>query len=229
MEKHVKFLKEHGADVVTSGNHIFAKKEIIGFLEKNTADLLRPANFPSGVPGAGMTFVTTSKGVVIAVINLQGRIFMKEYLNCPFRTADSLITYARTKTSIIIIDFHAEATAEKQALGIYLDGQITGLVGTHTHVQTADERVLPSGTAYITDLGMTGSLNSMIGMKKEPILKNFLLQMPAQFQVETAPPLVLSGALITADADTGKALSIERIRIIDTELAVVPEKAPERS
>jgi 2',3'-cyclic-nucleotide 2'-phosphodiesterase len=227
-ERIVRELKHNGADVITTGNHVWAKKEIYAYFDKNT-DLLRPANFPTGVPGMGMTFVTTQKGATVAVINLQGRVFMREMLNCPFRTADSLITYARSKASTIIIDFHAETTAEKQALAFYLDGKVSALVGTHTHVQTADERVLPEGTAFITDLGMTGSLNSMIGMKKEPVLKNFLLQMPTQFQVETASPLILCGVVITVDTDTGKALDIHRVRVIDTELNVQAEQASERS
>lgn len=227
-ERIVHAFKHNGADVITTGNHVWAKKEIYAYLDKNT-DLLRPANFPTGVPGVGITFMTTVKGVTIAVINLQGRIFMREMVNCPFRAADSLITYARSRASVIIIDFHAETTSEKQALAFYLDGKVSAIVGTHTHVQTADERVLPEGTAFITDLGMTGSLNSMIGMKKEPVLKNFLLQMPTQFHVETSSPLVLCGVVITVDADTGKAINIERIRIIDNELVVHPEQAPERS
>lgn len=227
-EKIAHFFKHVGADVITTGNHVWAKKEIYNYLEKNT-DVLRPANYPTGVPGVGMTIVTTKKGVSIAVINLQGRVFMREQVNCPFRAADSLITYAKSKASLIIVDFHAETSAEKQALGFYLDGRVTGIVGTHTHVQTADERILPAGTAFITDLGMTGSLNSMIGMKKEPVIKNFLLQMPVMFQVETSTPLILCGALITADADTGLAVAIERIRIIDNELIVTPEQSPERS
>jgi len=227
-ERMVHFFKHNGADVITTGNHVWAKKEIYDYLDKHT-DLLRPANYPTGVPGVGMTIVTTKKGVSIGVINLQGRVFMRELVNCPFRAADSLIAYAKTKAQLIMVDFHAETSAEKQALAFYLDGRVTGIVGTHTHVQTADERILPEGTAFITDLGMTGSLNSMIGMKKEPVLKNFLLQMPTTFQVETSAPLVLSGVVITADAETGMAQGIERVRIVDNELVVTPEQSPERS
>jgi metallophosphoesterase (TIGR00282 family) len=227
-EKNVRFFKHNGADVITTGNHVFGKKEIYNYFEKHT-DLIRPANFPTGVPGQGIAFVTTAKGDTIAIINLQGRVFMRELLNCPFRTAESLLTYAKSRTQNIIIDFHAETSAEKQALGFHLDGKVSGIFGTHTHVQTADERILPGGTAFMTDLGMTGSLNSMIGMKKEQVLTNFLFSMPAKFEVETATPLVLCGAIITIDPHTGKAIAIERIRIIDTELAVTPESAPERS
>lgn len=226
-ERNVRFFKHNGADVITTGNHVWAKKEIYSYFEKNN-DLIRPANFPTGVPGQGITFVTTAKGDTIAVINMQGRVFMRELLSCPFRAADSLITYAQNRTKTIIIDFHAETSAEKQAFGFYLDGRVSGIVGTHTHVQTADERILPGGTAFMTDLGMTGSLNSMIGMKKEQVIQNFLLSMPAKFEVETAAPLVLCGAIITVDAQTGKAVAIERVRIIDTELAVTPETPAER-
>ncbi len=221
-ERIVRSFRHNGADIITTGNHVWAKKEIYSYFEKNT-DLLRPANFPTGVPGHGLTFMTTAKGDVIAVINLQGRVFMRELVNCPFRTADSLIAYARSKAPTIIIDFHAETSAEKQALAFYLDGKVSGIFGTHTHVQTADERILPGGTAFITDLGMTGSLNSMIGMKKESVLTNFLLSMPSKFEVETALPLVLSGAIITVESSTGKATAIERVRIIDNELVVTPE------
>lgn len=227
-ERIVRFFRHNGADIITTGNHVWAKKEIYSYFEKNT-DLIRPANFPTGVPGRGITFMTTTKGDTVAVINLQGRIFMRELVDCPFRTADSLIAYARSRTSTIIIDFHAETSAEKQALAFYLDGKISALFGTHTHVQTADERVLPAGTAFITDLGMTGSLNSMIGMKKESVMTNFLLSMPTKFEVETASPLVLSGAVITVDNTTGLATAIERVRIIDNELVVTPEQSPERS
>jgi len=226
-DKNVHFFKHNGADVITTGNHVFGKKEIYSYFDKHT-DLIRPANFPTGVPGQGITFVTTAKGDTIAVINLQGRVFMRELLNCPFRTADSLLTYAKSKTANIIIDFHAETSAEKQAFAFYLEGKVSGIVGTHTHVQTADERILPGGTAFMTDLGMTGSLNSMIGMKKEQVITNFLLSMPAKFEVETAMPLVLCGAIITIDPNTGKAVAIERVRIIDTELVVTPEK-PEKT
>lgn len=227
-EKNVRFFKHNGADVITTGNHVWAKREIYGYFDKNT-DLIRPANFPTGAPGQGITFFTTAKGDIIAVINLQGRVFMREQLNCPFRTADSLLTYAKSKASTIIIDFHAETSAEKQALGFYLDGKVSAVFGTHTHVQTADERILPNGTAFITDIGMTGSLNSMIGMKKESVIQSFLMQMPAKFEVDTASPLVLAGIVLTIDAQTGKATSIERIRIIDTDLVVTPEQTPERS
>lgn len=215
----VESLKHNGADVVTSGNHIWDKKDIYAYLDQNT-DLIRPANFPQGVPGVGITTITTARGHTVGFMNMQGRIFMREQVACPFRTADSILTYLRSKTSIIIVDFHAEATSEKLGFGYYLDGRVSGVVGTHTHVQTADARILPGGTAYISDLGMAGSLNSMIGMTKEPILRQFLTQMPVKFVVDTAVPLVLNGVIITVDSTTGKALEIEPIALYDTELQI---------
>lgn len=168
-------------------------------------------------PGTGViTF--TCKDTVIGVINIQGRVFMREFVDCPFRTVDSLLTYLHTKTKVILVDFHAETTSEKAGMGYYLDGRVSAVVGTHTHVQTADERILPNGTAFITDLGMGGSLNSMIGMKKEPIIQHLITQMPVKFSVETAAPYVLSGAIIDIDSATGAAVAIERLRIIDNEL-----------
>lgn len=218
--KIVQFLRQKGADVVTSGNHIWYKKDIYPYLQNNH-DLLRPANFPSGTPGVGVTTILSGNNVV-GVINIQGRIFMKEQVDDPFRTVESILTYLRNKTNTIIVDFHAETTAEKMGFAHFLDGKVTGVVGTHTHVQTADERVLPGGTAFITDLGMVGSLNGMLGMKKEPIIQSFLSQMPTQFFVDMIPPAVLSGVVITADVETGRATAISRIRIVDE--AVSAEK-----
>jgi metallophosphoesterase (TIGR00282 family) len=215
----VHFFKHNGVDVITSGNHVWYHKEVYNYMRENT-DLLRPANYPSGVPGVGATTFTTAAGVKVGVINLQGRVFMRDNLDCPFKTADSILTYLKSKASIIIVDFHAEATSEKQALGYFLDGRVSAVVGTHTHIQTADERILPGGTAYITDLGMVGSLNSMLGMKKEPIIEHFLTQMPTKFKVDFSQPLVLWGAVITCDAWSGKAVAIERVAIIDDTLKV---------
>ena len=216
--KIVHFFKHNGADVITSGNHIWYNKEIYNYLAHNN-DLLRPDNFPSECPGTGVT-TFECKGFTIGVINLQGRVFMRELVNCPFRAADSALTYLRSKTSIIFVDFHAETTAEKLGLAYYLDGKVSGFVGTHTHVQTADERILPGGTGYITDLGMGGSLNSMIGMQKESIIRTMMTQMPEKFVVDTQGPFVLSGVVIDVDPKTGHAVGIERVRIIDNELKI---------
>lgn len=210
--KHIK------VDVVTSGNHIWDKKDIVPYLEAHQ-DLLRPANFPSSCPGVGVKIITV-KGQTVAVINVQGRVFMKEHLDCPFKTMDSILTYLRDKTKTIVVDFHAETTAEKAALAYYLDGRISALVGTHTHVQTADERVLPSGTAFITDLGMCGALDSSLGMKLDSIIQHFITQMPTRFNVETSGPILLNGVWIEIDTATGKALKIERIKIVDEQLQV---------
>ena len=211
--KIVEFFKQHGVDVITSGNHIWQRQEIIPYLSSNR-DLLRPANFPGGNPGVGVT-TFMCKGFEIAVVNLQGRIFMREHIDCPFRVAESILTYLKHKTNIVFVDFHAEATSEKMGLAYFLDGKVSGVFGTHTHIQTADERILPGGTAYITDLGMAGALNSMIGMKKEPIIQNFLTQMPVRFAVDQDWPLVMSGVCVEVDTKTGKATHIERIRIVD--------------
>lgn len=216
----VRFFRHNGVDVITTGNHIWHHREIYEYLAHNT-DLLRPANFPSDCPGVGMT-TFLCKGVTIGIMNLQGRVFMRDYLSCPFRTAESLLTYLRSKTNIIFVDMHAEATSEKMGLAYFLDGKISGYVGTHTHVQTTDERILPKGTAYITDLGMAGALNSMIGMKKEPIINNFLTQMPSKFVVDTEGPMIMTGAWIEVDTKTGKAVAIERIRILDNEIVIEP-------
>jgi len=164
--------------------------------------------------------IVEQSGVKLAIVNLQGRVFMRESLDCPFRAADSLLTYLRDKTDLILVDFHAETSSEKMGLGLYLDGRVTGVVGTHTHVQTADERILPAGTAFITDLGMAGAYNSMIGMKKEPLLRLFLTQMPQKFLVEQMGPGLISGVCITADPQTKLATNIERFRLIDNEINI---------
>lgn len=206
---------EQGVQVITTGNHIWFKREIYPYLDENRK-LLRPANFPSGVPGVGVTIIPVNDHSV-AIINLQGRIFMRDHLDCPLKTIDSLLAYLKDKTNIIFIDYHAEATSEKCALAFYVAGRVSGVVGTHTHVQTADERIIPPGTGYITDLGMVGSLDSMLGMQKDAIIQHFLTQMPVKFTVATHPPYVLSGVVIEVDPQTGRALKIERVRLIDEE------------
>lgn len=214
----VKFFRHNGVDVITSGNHIWHAREIYDYLATHT-DLLRPENYPAECPGSGIT-TFNCKGVTIGVINLLGRVFMRDYVNCPFRTAETALSYLKTKTSCIIVDFHAEATSEKMGLAYFLDGKVSAVVGTHTHVQTTDNRILSNGTAYISDLGMAGALNSMIGMKKEPIIQNFLTQMPVKFMVDHEGPMILCGAWIEIDTATGKALKIERVRIEDHEIKV---------
>jgi hypothetical protein len=201
-------LFELGVDVVTSGNHIWDKKEIFGYLDIQNR-LLRPANYPSGAPGRGSGVFSTSSGVKVGVLNLEGRVFMSN-LECPFRTADILVEDLRRQTPIILVDFHAEATSEKAALGFYLDGRVSAVIGTHTHVQTADERILPKGTAYITDAGMTGSRDAVIGIRKELAIEKFLTQLPIRFEVAKKDP-ILCGVLVTINEETGLALSVQRI------------------
>jgi len=213
-----KFFKHNGVDVITSGNHIWHKKEIYDYLNENH-DLLRPANYPSGVPGVGMT-TFKCKDHVIAVINLQGRVFMRQYLECPFRTVQTLLTLLQEKTNIIFVDIHAEATAEKIGIGYFLDGKVSCVAGTHTHVQTCDERILPKGTAYISDLGMSGALNSMLGMKKDALIQQFMNQLPVRFVVETEGPFILTGAVVTVNAKTGKATAIKTIKVIDDDITL---------
>ena len=212
----MKFFKHIGVDIVTSGNHIFQKRDIYPYLAEHR-DLLRPINFPSACPGSGVTTFTVGAHT-IGVMNIQGRVFMRELVGCPFRAAESALTYLKSRTNIILVDMHAETTSEKTGLAWFLDGKVSAVVGTHTHVQTADERIFPQGTAFISDLGMTGALHSMIGMKKEAILHNMLTQMPVKFEVETNGPMILCGVWIEIDTQTGKALRIERVRVVDSDV-----------
>ena len=206
----VEELLDLGIALLTSGNHIWDKKEILPYLAEHAdGRLLRPANYPGNAPGHGLYLGKTSDGARYAVMNLQGRVFMPS-IDCPFRTADALLEKIPTEVKIRIVDFHAEATSEKRAFGWYVDGRVTAVVGTHTHVPTADEAVLPNGTAYITDLGMTGPYDSVIGIEKEPIIQKFINQIPARFEVAKGDP-ALSAVLIEADAATGRALAIQKI------------------
>ncbi|HET7629129.1 MAG TPA: TIGR00282 family metallophosphoesterase [Bacillales bacterium] len=205
-----KFL-DLGAQVVTLGNHVWDNREVFEFID-DAPWLIRPANFPSGTPGKGLTFVKIND-VQVAVVNLQGRTFMAP-LESPFTTADALIEQARKKTPIVIVDFHAETTSEKQALGWYLDGRVTAVIGTHTHVQTADERILPKGTAYLSDAGMTGPRDGIIGMDRDAVMKKFLTHLPVRFEVASGREQ-LNGVLIEVDRSSGTAKSIQRIAITD--------------
>jgi len=206
----LKELYDAGVDVVTSGNHIWDKKEINDSLERDQR-LLRPANYPPGMPGRGTGVYETAAGTKVAVVNLEGRVFMKN-LDCPFRAANELVADLRQQTPIILVDFHAEATSEKQALGYYLSGKVSAVIGTHTHVQTADERILDGHTGYLTDAGMTGSQDAIIGNQKEPALERFLTQMPVRLEAAKKDPL-LCGALLTINEETGRCEAIERIQV----------------
>ncbi|MEO0226284.1 MAG: TIGR00282 family metallophosphoesterase [candidate division WOR-3 bacterium] len=196
-----------GIDCLTSGNHIWDKKDIIPHLSVETK-LLRPANYPAGVEGFGYN-IFEKEGIKLGVINLQGRIFMKP-IDCPFRIGDIIVEEVSRQTKNIIIDFHAEATAEKQALGYYFAGRVTAVIGTHTHVPTADERILEGNTAYITDVGMVGGFDSIIGNRIEDALAKLILQKPTHLNV-SEKDLRIFGVIVEFDADTGKALSIKRL------------------
>ncbi len=197
-------------DILTSGNHIWDKKEVLGFIE-DYETLLRPANYPGIVPGKGSVLMPTAAGDYVGVLNLAGRIFMAP-IDCPFVTAKKEIVRLKAKTNVIIVDMHAEATSEKKALGWYLDGEVSAVLGTHTHVQTADDEVLPGGTAYISDVGMTGPFDSVIGIKKDTIIERFLTQIPNKFDV-AKDDVRLQGVLMDIDAQSGRANAIERISI----------------
>jgi metallophosphoesterase (TIGR00282 family) len=205
-----KELFNQGIHLLTGGNHIWDKKDQVPLILSDPR-IIRPANYPGGAPGVGSALLTTPGGVKIGVLNLEGRVYMKN-LECPFLIADKEVAWLKKETSVIIVDFHAEATSEKSALGWYLDGHVSAVVGTHTHVQTADERILPQGTAFLTDAGMTGSFDSVIGMGKEETIHRFLTQLPAKFEV-AKKDIRLNGVVIRVDELNGKAVSIERINI----------------
>lgn len=213
--KDVEFFKDNGVSVITSGNHIWKDKKIYNYLSEHR-NLIRPLNYPPACPGNGYS-IFELHGFQVAVVSLQGRSFMHDNIDCPFRAMESVLTYLKLKTNMIFVDFHAETTAEKQAMAYFLDGKISGLFGTHTHVQTSDERVLPLGTAFITDIGFCGAVNSIIGMEKEAVINKFITQMPARFIIETKPPFVINGICVKVNPETGKAIDIERIKIIDEE------------
>jgi metallophosphoesterase (TIGR00282 family) len=201
-------------DVYTTGNHVWDKKEGVEILDRERR-LLRPHNYPEGNPGKGLHVGETAAGIPVAVINLEGRVFMHN-LDSPFVVADRLLKDLDPQVKVVFVDFHAEATSEKQALGFYLDGRVSAVVGTHTHVPTADERVLPQGTALLTDVGMTGPYESVIGMRVDKVLKRFLLQTPASFEVAKRD-VRLAAVVIDIDEQTGKARGIERLLVPDAQ------------
>jgi metallophosphoesterase (TIGR00282 family) len=201
-------LLDSGVDVMTSGNHIWDKKEALDYIGTEPR-LLRPLNYPAGVPGNGSYLARTKDGVTVGVINAMGRVFMLN-IDDPFTRVLQEIDALRQKTRIIFVDFHAEATSEKIAMGWHLDGKVTAVIGTHTHVQTADERILPKGTAYLTDVGMTGPHDSIIGVETEAALGRFLTALPARFETATANPR-LNAVIVEADERTGRATDIERL------------------
>jgi calcineurin-like phosphoesterase len=227
-------LFSYGVDILTTGNHVWDRKEILNYIDLDER-ILRPANYPQGVPGRGYTVLelddtgcwilegdegaeerggegASLKSLRVAIFNLSGRIFM-DPLDDPFTAARNIVSELREKANIIVLDFHAEATSEKMAMGRYLDGQVSAVIGTHTHVQTADETILPDHTAYITDVGMTGPIDSILGIEKDLIMRKFLTQMPVRFEVAKGDVMV-SGVVVDVDPATGGAISIERLQRI---------------
>jgi metallophosphoesterase (TIGR00282 family) len=203
----VRELLDLGVDVVTSGNHIWDKREIYAVLDDEPR-LLRPDNYPAGNPGKGL-WTGEVGGVPVAVMNLQGRVFMRE-IDCPFRRLDALLAGPAAGAKVVVVDFHAEATSEKLAFGRYADGRVTAVIGTHTHVPSADARILPGGSAYVTDAGMTGPHGGVIGVEAKGAIGRFLSQTPARFEVARGD-VRFQGILVTADPATGRATGIERV------------------
>ncbi len=210
LPKHANEIFALGVDVITLGDHTWDKKEIYPYLN-DTTNIIRPANFPDGAPGRGWVVVEPKKGIKIGVINLLGRTFMRYNVNCPFKMLDQILAEISPLTPIIILDMHAETTSEKVAMGHYANGRLSGMFGTHTHIQTADDKILPGGTAYITDLGMSGPYDSVIGQNKERILERFLTSLPQKFEVAESEA-TLCGAVISVDEKTGRASRIVRLQ-----------------
>lgn len=204
-------IMSYGVDVQTTGNHIWDRSEVFPYLDAASDRIIRPSNTPSGAPGVGSCIYTLANGKRVGVINLEGRVFGRN-LDCPFRCVDGELLLMRDKTKIIIVDFHAETTSEKGAMAYYLDGRVSLLVGTHTHVQTADERILSGGTAFITDVGMTGGYSGVIGMRVQPVLARFLTSIPHRFSVADGD-VKLAGVIAEIDDDTGRARSIQRLMV----------------
>lgn len=211
--ENIKEMTACGIDFFTMGNHVWGNKEGFSHLDEANFPVVRPANFPpAGVPGRGYQVVKTLSGKNVLIINLSGRVFMGKDFDCPFRITDEILEKTKNEDlSAIFVDFHAEATSEKYALAYYLDGRISALVGTHTHVQTVDARILEGGTAYISDVGMTGSFDSVIGVKKDVILNGFLTQMPFKLEPESSGKMIFNAVIIDIDEKSKKALNIERI------------------
>jgi 2',3'-cyclic-nucleotide 2'-phosphodiesterase len=218
-------LLDGGVDVMTSGNHIWDKKEALDYIGAEPR-LLRPANYPAGAPGNGSYVARTRDGRSVGVVNVMGRVFMLN-IDDPFQVVLREIEALRKRTRIVFVDFHAEATSEKIAMGWHLDGKATAMVGTHTHVQTADERILPKGTAYLTDVGMTGPHDSVIGVEVEPALKRFLTALPQKFETATGNPR-LNAVVIEADEASGVATDIERVSLSADELQELSNIADDR-
>ena len=210
-EKIYKSLLREGVDFMTMGNHTYGQRQIYDFIE-NANRMVRPANFPDEAPGVGMRYIQINE-IKLAIINLQGRAFMQD-IDDPFKKADALVTEAKKETDYIFVDFHAETTSEKNAMGWYLDNRVSAVVGTHTHIQTSDERILPGGTGYITDVGMTGYYDGILGINREEVITRFITSLPQRHVVPDEGRSVLSGVIIDLNKD-GKTKRIERILIND--------------
>lgn len=202
-----------GVDVMTMGDHTWDKPEIFPYLQGHPQQIIRPANFPEGAPGVGWTIAQASHGVKVGVINLLGRTFMRYNVLCPFLTLQAIVDKIKEEAAVIIVDMHAETTSEKVALGHFADGKVSLVFGTHTHIQTADEKILPQGTAYITDLGMSGPYDSVIGQDKEKIITRFITSMPHKFEVAQSPGTV-HGVVIKVDVKTGRTQGITRLQVL---------------
>ena len=201
-----------GLSAITLGNHAWDKREAMEYLEKEPR-VIRPANYPDGVPGKGSCVIETSQGERLGILQLMGRVFMP-MVDCPFRVAERELAQLTTETDCILVDMHAETTSEKMAMGYFLDGKVSVVLGTHTHVQTADEQILPQGTGYLTDVGMTGPVKSVIGMKHNLVIQKFLTQLPRRFEVAPGPS-VLCAAVVTLDPETKKTIHISRLRLFE--------------
>jgi hypothetical protein len=212
---HERFVR-YGVNLMTLGDHVYRKQDIIPILEKS-GDVVRPANYPPNSPGRTFAVYETALGPKVAVICLLGRLFMKPPTDCPYRTVDRILGQLPSDVKIVVVDMHAEATSEKVAMGWHLDGRVSLVFGTHTHIQTADDRILPGGTAYITDLGMTGPYDSVLGRRKDRVLRNMITHLPNPFDVATGDPR-MCGVLLSVDSNTGTATRIERVCIEETNL-----------
>ena len=211
--KQVKEILSLGIEVITTGNHVWDKKELKPELLKPDTPVLRPANYPKGNPGRGSTIVKLPSGLRVGVLNLMGRIFVSNVLDCPFQTASDILSHELKALDLILVDFHAETTSEKKAMGYFLDGRVSVVLGTHTHVQTADEQILPQGTAYITDVGMCGAYDSVLGFGAPEIIQRFQLGSPVSFNVAKGRGHV-NGIVVRLDDTTGKAIEIKRVNEI---------------
>ncbi len=199
-----------GIQVITTGNHVWNRREFVPVLQRESHRIVRPANFAPGAPGKGWCIWEGSDGVKVGVLNVEGRVFMTDLLDCPFRTADAILANELAGVDLVFLDFHAEATSEKVAAGHYFDGRVTAIVGTHTHVQTADERIFPKGLAYITDVGMCGPRDGVIGMSAEPVLEKFLSGLPSKFDVSKGATMI-NGVVIDFDSAARRATAIQRV------------------